>query len=138
MSLGSELFAGLKSQGKLGIQLFSIPKMLSEDFEGGLKMLQKMGYKELELYGPFPFSAESAKKGWEGAGKMLGFSGSGYFGKTPQEMKKVLKDYGFTTPATHTDLDTLEQNMGPLAEAANILGRWTCSPGMQEGIKCCI
>lgn len=123
LSLGSDLFAGLKKEGKLGIQLFSIPKMLSEDFEGGLKMLQQMGYKELELYGPFPFSAESAKKGWEGVGKMLGFSGSGYFGKTPQEMKKILKEYGFTTPATHTDLDTLEQQMGPLAEAAHTLGQ---------------
>jgi sugar phosphate isomerase/epimerase len=118
----SEVMAGLMKENKLGIQLFSIPKMLSEDFEGGIKMLASLGYKELELFGPYSFSAEKAKKGWEAAGKMLGFSGSGYFGRTPQEVKKLLADNGLSTPGTHTDLDTLEQNMGALAEAAHLMG----------------
>lgn len=116
------IFADLKKEKKLGIQLFSIPKMLSENFEGGIKMLQSQGYKELELFGPFPFSADTAKKGWEAAGKMLGFSGSGYYGKSAQEVKKILDDHGMTSPGTHTDLDTLERNMPALAEAAHILG----------------
>ncbi len=118
----SEIMANLKKENKLGIQLFSIPKMLSEDYLGGIKMLQKLGYKELELFGPFPFSADSAKKGWEAAGKMLGFSGSGYFGKSAKEVKKILADHGMSSPGTHSDLDTLEQNMGALAEASHILG----------------
>lgn len=118
----SEILAALKKENKLGIQLFSIPKMLSEDFLGGIKMLSGMGYKELELFGPFPFSAESAKKGWEAAGKMLGFSGSGYYGKTAKEIKKILDDHGLSSPGTHTDLDTLENNMGALGEASAILG----------------
>lgn len=117
-----EVMAGLKKENKLGIQLFSIPKMLSEDFMAGIMMLQSQGYKELELFGPFPFSAEKAKKGWEAAGKMLGFSGSGYFGKSAQEVKKILADHGLSTPGTHTDLDTLEQNMGALGEAAHTMG----------------
>ena len=66
----ANIMAELKKENKLGIQLFSIPKMLSEDYMGGIKMLSQMGFKELELFGPFPFSAEKAKKGWEGAGKM--------------------------------------------------------------------
>ena len=106
----------------VGIQLFSIPKMLSEDFVGGIKMLAQLGYQEVELFGPFPFSAEKAKKNWEMAGKMLGFSGSGYFGKTAQEVRKILDDNGLRSPATHTDLDTLENNMAQLGEAAQILG----------------
>jgi sugar phosphate isomerase/epimerase len=118
----SDILAQLKNENKLGIQLFSIPKMLSEDFVGGIKMLSDMGYKELELFGPFPFSAESAKKGWEAAGKMLGFSGSGYYGKSAKEIKKILDDHGLSSPGTHTDLDTLEQNMSALGEAAGILG----------------
>ncbi len=113
----------LKKEDKLGIQLFSIPKMLSEDFVGGIKMLSDLGYKEIEMFGPFPFSAEKAKKGWEGAAKMLGFSGSGYFGRDVKEVKKILADHGLKTTGTHTDLDTLLQNMGPLAEAANLLGQ---------------
>lgn len=118
----AEVMAALKKENKLGIQLFSIPKMLSEDYMAGVKMLQELGYKELELFGPFPFSAEKAKKGWEAAGKMLGFSGSGYFGKSAKEVKKILDDHGMSSPGTHTDLDTLEQNMGALGEAASILG----------------
>ncbi|MFN8354108.1 MAG: sugar phosphate isomerase/epimerase [Spirosomataceae bacterium] len=118
----SNIIESLKQENKLGIQLFSVPKLLSEDFMGGIKMLQGLGYKELELYGPFPFSAEKAQKGWEAAGKMLGFSGSGYFGRTAKEVKKILDDHGLSTPGTHTDLDTLEQNMGALGEAAHILG----------------
>ncbi len=135
LSLGAipDLWAGLKKEGKLGIQLFSIPKMLSENFENGLKMLQKQGYKELEFYGPYPFSAEAAIKGWEGISKMLGFSGSGYFGKTPADIKKIFKEYGFTSPATHTDLDTLEKNMGPLAESAHLLGqKYVVLPAIPE------
>ncbi|MFN3488726.1 MAG: sugar phosphate isomerase/epimerase family protein [Emticicia sp.] len=118
----TEVMAGLMKENKLGIQLFSIPKMLSEDFEGGIKMLASLGYKELELFGPYSFSAEKVKKGWEAAEKMLGFSGSGFFGRTPQDIKKLLTDNGLSTPGTHTDLDTLEQNMGALAEAAHLMG----------------
>jgi sugar phosphate isomerase/epimerase len=117
------LMEDLKTNHQLGIQLFSVPKLLSEDFLGGMKMLSDLGYKEIEMYGPFPFSAESAKKGWEGAAKMLGFGGSGYFGRDIREIKTILADHGLRTTGTHTDLDTLLENMGPLAEAANTLGQ---------------
>ncbi|TBX21645.1 sugar phosphate isomerase/epimerase family protein [Jiulongibacter sediminis] len=117
-----QVLAMLKKENKLGIQLFSIPKLLSEDFLGGIKLLQSLGYKELELYGPFPFSAESNLKSWAEAGKMLGFSGSGYFGRTAKEVKKVLDDHGLSTPGTHTDLDTLENHMDKLGEASAIMG----------------
>ena len=118
----TEIMGQLKAKNKLGIQLFSIPKMLSEDFVGGIKMLSELGFKELELFGPFPFSADSAKKSWAGAEKMLGFAGSGYFGKTAAEAKKILDDHGLTSPGTHTDLDTLEKQMGKLGEAAHLFG----------------
>lgn len=52
---------------------FFYSKMLSENFEGGLKMLATQGYKELELFGPYPFSAESAKKAGRLPGKCLAF-----------------------------------------------------------------
>lgn len=117
-----QVLAMLKKENKLGIQLFSIPKLLSEDFLKGIKMLENLGYKELELFGPFPFSAESNQKSWAEAGKMLGFSGSGYFGNTAKEVKKILDDHGMSSPGTHTDLDTLENGMGKLGEAAAIMG----------------
>lgn len=106
----------------IGIQLFSVPKMLSEDFEGGLEMLSSIGFKEIELFGPYPFSDEKNIKQWAGAASMLGFSGSGYFGKSRDEVKSLMQKYGFKVPAMHTDMDTLNNKMPELAEAANSLG----------------
>ena len=47
---------------KVGVQMFSIPKLLSTDFEGALRLLQEIGFKEVEMYGPYSFSTELAKK----------------------------------------------------------------------------
>ncbi|WP_435355401.1 sugar phosphate isomerase/epimerase family protein [Emticicia sp. SJ17W-69] len=118
-----DIFAEMGMKNQIGIQLFSLPKMLSENFVGGIKMLSQMGYKELELYGPFPFSTESAQKRWSAVTPQLGFSGSGYFGKSIQEVKTILADNGLKTPAMHTDLDTLQNGMDKLGEAAHILGQ---------------
>lgn len=125
-----------KSKHQLGIQLFSIPKMLSSDLAAGLKMLRDLGYKELELFGPYPFSSETSKKGWEATGKMLGFSGSGYFGHTAKEFKKILNDHGMTSPSAHTDLDTLQNSLGAFAEAAHILGhKYLTLPSIPENLR---
>jgi sugar phosphate isomerase/epimerase len=112
----------LKRVKKLGIQLFSLPKSLDKDFVGTVKMLAGMGYKELELFGPYPFSDEAAIKGWANTGKMLGFAGSGYFGRTMQEVKQILDDNGLKTPSAHSDFDTLMTKMDKFGEAAAILG----------------
>lgn len=111
-----------KQLTNIGIQLFSLPKLLENDFLGAIKMLQGMGYTELELYGPYTFSEPSAKKSWQAITPALGFSGSGYYGRSIQDIKNILADHGMTTPSAHTDLDTLINGMGRLAEAAHILG----------------
>jgi sugar phosphate isomerase/epimerase len=107
---------------KIGIQFFSVPKSLDTDLAATLSMLSKIGYKQVELYGPYPFSNEAGKKSWAAVAPSLGFSGSGFFGHSVTEFKKMLDDNDFTAPSMHTDLDTLEQNMPQLAEAAHILG----------------
>lgn len=107
---------------KVGIQLFSLPKKLEQDFRQALAMLAQMGYKELELYGPYPFSVPEVIQSWKALEPMLGFNGSGFFGLEPKAVKAIFKEYGLKTPAAHTDLGTLETRMGQLAEAADILG----------------
>ena len=106
----------------VGIQLFSIPKLLEQDVVSAVEMLQTMGYTQLELYGPYPFSEASAWERWKAVTPSLGFSGSGYFGKDIKEFKSILQDHGISTPSAHTDLDTLRKGMGRLAEAAHVLG----------------
>ena len=107
---------------KIGIQLFSLPILLEKDFEGTLAMLAGMGYSELELFGPYPFSAQTAKDGWNALTPMLGFKGSGYFGQTENQLKVLFERFRFEIPAVHTDLDTLRNKMERLGEAGDKLG----------------
>ncbi|HLX92513.1 MAG TPA: sugar phosphate isomerase/epimerase [Puia sp.] len=120
--LSSEVFGASRLIEKVGIQFFSLPKMLDNDFEGALKMLSNIGYREVELYGPYPFSTDAAKKSWDSVTPSLGFKGSGFFGHTAAEVKALMKQNNLTVPSMHTDLDTLQEGMDQLAVAAHVLG----------------
>lgn len=111
-----------KTMQEIGIQLFSLPKLLEKDFPAALSMLNQMGYRKLEFYGPFTFSNAATKVNWKALEEVLGFSGSGFFGHTPKEMLIMLQDQNIKAPALHTDLVTLQTSMGPLAEACHIIG----------------
>lgn len=105
----------------IGLGLFSVPSLLENDLEAGVKALAQLGITEFETYGPYSFSDERNKKFWAELTPRLGFSVSGFYGKSAAEFKAILGNYGISVPALHTDLFTLEDNMGALAEAANIL-----------------
>lgn len=118
----NQLFAQSGLIDKVGLGLFSIPSMLDKDFKAAFEMLAKMGYQEIEMFGPYPFSTPKAKANWDAITPNLGFKGSGYFGQKPAEFLRVAKANGLSIPAMHTDLDTLTNHMGALAEAANQVG----------------
>ncbi|MHA7100606.1 sugar phosphate isomerase/epimerase family protein [Roseivirga pacifica] len=105
-----------------GLGLFSIPKMLDTDIRAGFKMLAEMGYKEVELYGPFPFSVQSVKDSWAAVTPQLGFSGSGFFGNDVKTFASTLKEFGLKATSTHADIETLQTRMPQMAEAAYELG----------------
>ena len=107
----------------IGLQLWSIAKTLEMDFTGSLQMLSQIGYKELELFGPYPFSSEKDKASWNTITSMVGFSQSGYFNHTPKQLKEILDSKGLRTPAMHVGLDTLRHKLGETADAAHILGQ---------------
>jgi sugar phosphate isomerase/epimerase len=107
---------------KIGVQLFSLPTSLENDFEGSIAMLAAMGYREIVLYGPYYFSTPPAKERWKAVTPMLGFKGSGYFGRTENQIKDLFESHSLSIPAIHTDLDTLEKNMPRLGEAGAALG----------------
>ena len=122
-AIKAAVFSNKSHLDKIGLQLFSVPKMLEKDFEGAMKALSDIGYKELEFFGPYPFSTDSAKKFWDSVTPSLGFSGSGYFGRTAQQVKEILDRYNLTTPSMHVDLDTLRTKMNDIGEAAHVLGQ---------------
>lgn len=107
----------------VGLQLWSVAKLLEDDLVGTLQLISKNGYKEVELFGPYPFSSQKDKDSWKAVTSMLSFSQSGYFGRTATELKTLLKDNGLTTPCMHVGLDTLRNKMGETADAANVLGQ---------------
>lgn len=108
---------------KIGLQLWSIARMMQDDPLKGLGLLKANGYKEVELFGPYPFSSQKDKETWNSITPLLGFSGSGYFGRDVKEFKSVLSDHGLSSPAMHIGLDTLRNNMAQTAEAANTMGQ---------------
>src|SRR5262249_45373206 len=85
--------------------------------------LASIGYKEIETFGPYSWSAEVAKDRWKVTAQSLAFKGSGYFGLTPAAVKRILDDHGLTSPSMHTDLDSLRTRLEPMAEAAHVLGQ---------------
>ncbi|MBT8236707.1 MAG: TIM barrel protein [Bacteroidia bacterium] len=106
----------------IGVQLFSLPKILEKDFRGGIKALAEMGYKEIQMYGPYPFSVDSVKERWKSLAPQLGFSGSGFFGHSPKEVSSILKESGIKATSAHTDMETLQTRMQQLGEAADEIG----------------
>lgn len=112
----------LEGPRRFGIQLWSVAKMLSTDFEGTIAMLAGLGYRELETYGPYAFSDPRQIESWNAITPSLGFSGSGFFGLSQDKVKAVFDGHGFSVPSMHTDLFTLQTRMGELAQAANALG----------------
>lgn len=120
--VGHEGFSATAILKNVGIGLFSLPKLLEQDFGKGIHLLAEMGYREAELYGPYPFSAQAAKDRWATITPQLGFSGSGFFGKSMKKVQAIFKENKIKVPSIHTDLETLRHNMGQLGEAAQTIG----------------
>lgn len=123
LSLSQSALADLlKKSGKIGIQLFSIPGMVAADFKGTMKKLAEIGYKEIEFFGPFQFSAPETIEGWKPFATQLGIKDNALYGHSPSEAKAILKDLGLTAPSAHLDLITMRKNMGPAMEGLSALG----------------
>ena len=108
--------------GPVGVGLFTLPKSLEKDLDGTFAMLSGLGYKEVEFFGPYPFSTDTAKAGWAEASKNLGFAGSGFFGRTARQVRESLDRHGLTSPSMHVELDTLRDRTEQIGEAAQEIG----------------
>ena len=118
---------------RIGVQLFSLPKLLERDVDAALALLAGLGYQEVELFGPFPFSMPAVQEQWRALAPMLGFSGSGYFGLSAAQFRARLDAHGLTAPSMHVDLDTLRDRTEQAAEAAHTLGhRFAGLPAIPE------
>lgn len=109
---------------KIGVNLFSIPHLCEKDFAGTMQKLSKAGYKEIEFYGPYDFSAAADITRWKSITPSLGFSGSGFYGRSVTDVKKILSDNGLSASSLHTGDASLHDDtaLKKLTDAANTLG----------------
>ncbi len=107
---------------RLGVGLFTLPKSLERDFDGTLAMIAGLGYAEVEFFGPYPFSVPSAQASWKAAGPSLGFTGSGFFGRSARQVRESLDRHGLASPSMHVDFDTLRDRLEQVGEAAHEIG----------------
>lgn len=114
--------AGTARLDRIGVQLFSLPKLVDQNVDAALAMLAGLGYREVELFGPYPFSVPAVQAQWRALTPRLGFSGSGYFGLTAAQFRARLDAHGLTAPSMHVDLDTLRDRPEQVAEAVRVLG----------------
>src|SRR5436190_23860541 len=83
-AMSNSLFANVwKETRNVGIQLFTIPAMVAADFKGTLTKLATIGYKEIEFFGPYEFSAKETIEGWNKFAGSLGITKNAFYGYTP-------------------------------------------------------
>lgn len=92
----------------IGVQLYSVRDDCAKDLAGVLKAIGKMGYAGVEF--------------------------AGYYGKSAEELKKMLDDAGLVCCGTHTGLDTLTgDNLAKTIAFNKTLGnRYLIVPGLPE------
>jgi sugar phosphate isomerase/epimerase len=92
---------------KIGLQLYTVRDLMKKDLPGTLRKVAAAGYKEVEF--------------------------AGYFGRTPAQIKALLKTNGLTSPSSHIGLDILEKDsVRAFADAKAIGHQWVVVPWLPE------
>lgn len=81
---------------RIGMQLYTVRRELEKDFEGTLRKVAALGYKEVEF--------------------------AGYFGHKPAEVKSLLKRLKLDAPAAHLPYAELRDDLRPSLDAAQAIG----------------
>lgn len=92
---------------RIGLQLYTIRNEMEKDFEGSLARVAQIGYKDVEF--------------------------AGYFGRTPQQVKDLLKKNGLKSPSAHIGLNVFEEDLPKAIETGRILGqKYLVCPSLPE------
>jgi sugar phosphate isomerase/epimerase len=103
--LRSETSATIK--GPIGFQSWIVRKSIEEDFTGTLKKMAGLGYNSIEMCSPPGY----AKMGFGPLEKLK-----------PSELKKIIKDEGFTCISCHYGFDELKKHAEERIAYAKELG----------------
>ncbi len=97
----SALLAGSRAQATplglpLGLQLYSVRELLAQDYEGTLKQVAALGYKEVEA--------------------------AGFYNRTPNQVKAALRSAGLAMPSSHYSASDLEKSFDDTVRFGQTLG----------------
>ena len=95
-SLSSSVFANHHIKIPLGIQLWTVKSEAEKDLEGTLRKVYAAGFREIEF--------------------------AGYYGKTPADLGKLMKDIGFKLVSTHAGAGDIAKSGDQIIRDAKALG----------------
>lgn len=81
---------------RIGLQLYTVRKLLREDFEGTLTRVVEVGYREVEF--------------------------AGYFNHTPAEVRAILDRHGLVSPSAHMPFESLGDGWGAVLDGCHTIG----------------
>ena len=82
--------------GEIGVQLYTVGDVLRQDFDGTIRQVAAIGYKQVEF--------------------------AGYFNKTPQEVRALLDRFGLKSASTHIAMDLLRRDLPAQINSAHVIG----------------
>lgn len=122
----------LNKKINIGVQLFTIPHLVDKDLRGTLKLLADIGYKEIEFFGPYPFSAEVTKANWANTKQILKLENDAYYGFSAEETSQMLRDNNLTVPSIHADITSMRIQMNRLLDGlAPLKAKYVVVPALQ-------
>jgi sugar phosphate isomerase/epimerase len=114
-TIGAALMAGrhvaAASIERVGLQLYTVRGDLEKDFDGTIAKVAAIGYKEVEF--------------------------AGYFGRTPQQVRDIVRAHGLTAPSAHVDYPSLAPDKLPaVIDAARTIGHtFLVNPWIDETVR---
>lgn len=82
--------------GNLGVQLYTVRALMQSDFEGTLRQVAAIGYRNVEF--------------------------AGYFNRTPREVRAILNRHHLAAPSSHIPIEKLENGWDRTLADAHVMG----------------
>lgn len=82
--------------GKIGVQLYTVRNEMAKDFDGSLRKIAEIGYKQVEF--------------------------AGYYNRTPEQIKTLLGQLGLEAPSVHVGINLLRTELDKAIETAKTIG----------------
>jgi sugar phosphate isomerase/epimerase len=92
----TEILASSKKIKRVGVQLYTVRDMMKADLPGTLAQVAGIGYKEVEF--------------------------AGYFGRTPAQIRDLLKRNKLSSPSSHLPFESLQSGWQKQLDDAKIAG----------------